>query len=410
MRGLTDAVHTVLGRRLREESPAPLAIGLSGGGDSVALTLMAADWAKARGRRLIVLSVDHGLRPESRAWTQACADLAARLALEFHALRWEGDKPASGLPAAARAARHRLLANACREAGARVLLLGHTASDLREATVMRAGGSTTPSPREWSPSPAWPEGRGLFVLRPMLGLGRAELRAWLAGRSETWIEDPANDDLRFARARARRSGDGGSAEPPSIPPALADLARSVEMDRAGALSIPRALLAGDEARPLIASACLCAAGTATPPRGDRLERLAELLKGQAPTVATLAGARIEADPHTVRFMREPGEIARHGLALLRLEAGGTGVWDGRYEIACNRGLVVQALAGYAARLPVAQREALKPIPAHARGGLPVVLEEGLATCPLLGPMDGVSIRPLAQERLLAACGTVGREP
>ncbi|MDO9249546.1 MAG: ATP-binding protein, partial [Phenylobacterium sp.] len=127
MRGLTAAVHEVLDRRLLSASPAPIAVALSGGGDSLALTLMVADWAKVRGRSLLVLTVDHGLRAESAAWTRSCAATADRLGADFQALAWEGDKPATGLPAAARSARHRLIADAARAAGAKVVLMGHTA-------------------------------------------------------------------------------------------------------------------------------------------------------------------------------------------------------------------------------------------------------------------------------------------
>src|SRR5213079_1546584 len=123
----------------------------------------------------------------------------------FRALGWSGDKPTTGLPAAARAARHALLADAAREAGARAILMGHTADDILEARLMRAEGSTTPDPREWTPSPAWPQGRGVFLLRPLLDLRRADLRRWLSARGETWIDDPANEDASYARPRARQA-------------------------------------------------------------------------------------------------------------------------------------------------------------------------------------------------------------
>ncbi|MFZ3006034.1 MAG: ATP-binding protein, partial [Phenylobacterium sp.] len=98
MRGLTAAVHEVLDRRLLSASPAPIALALSGGGDSLALALIAADWAGAHGRRLLILTIDHRLRAESAVWTQACAATADRLGADFQALAWEGDKPATGLP------------------------------------------------------------------------------------------------------------------------------------------------------------------------------------------------------------------------------------------------------------------------------------------------------------------------
>ena len=193
-----------LDRRLRPDSAAPLAVGFSGGGDSLALLILTLEWAQAHGRTVVSLTVDHQLNPASAAWTVAAAARAQAMGVQAQAQAWTGDKPSAGLPAAARAARHALLADAAREAGARVLLLGHTADDLAEAAAMRAEGSTVSDPREWSPSPVWPEGRGVFVLRPLLAVGRAEIREWLTARGETWLDDPANDDLNYARARARR--------------------------------------------------------------------------------------------------------------------------------------------------------------------------------------------------------------
>ena len=409
MLGLNDlgaAVHAVLDHRLAAVSAAPIAVALSGGGDSRALALIAADWAQARGRRLAILTVDHGLNRDSAAWTTACAALALRLGASFHPLAWIGDKPAQGLPAAARAARHRLLADAARAIGARVVLMGHTASDLAEAAAMRAEGSTTPSPREWAPSPAWPEGRGVFLLRPMLAAGRAQVRDWLAAHGETWIDDPANDDPRFARARARLAGPA-AAEPPAPPTLkLAALAAAAQVGATGVVVLPRAGLP----ERLAAVAALCAAGTSRPPRADRLARVMDHLAAGEPFIATLAGARIEAKGDRAVFMREPGELRRTGLADQLLAPGEQVVWDGRFEISARRTAVIAPLAGHVARLPPAQRAALRDIPARARAALPVVLDGDLAACPLLQESPGLTVRSLVRERLLAAAGAVKREP
>lgn len=402
---LVAGVHAVLDRRLAARSPAPVAVALSGGGDSRALALIADTWAKTHGRRLLILTVDHGLNPDSPAWTAQCAALAARLGAPFHALAWTGDKPASGVPAAARLARHRLLADAARRLGARVVLLGHTASDLAEAAAMRAEGSTTPSPREWAPSPVWPEGRGVFLLRPMLGCSRAQIRHWLAAEGETWIDDPSNDDLRFARARARAAAPGDAAAPEPPPPEFAELTARAQVDAAGVVMLPRS---GLPAR-LAAAAALCAAGTARPPRADRLARVMDHLARPEPFTTTLAGARIQARDDQVLFMREPGELIRTGLADLMLAPGERAVWDGRFEIAAERVAVIAPLAGHAAQLPPAEREALRAIPARARAALPVMLEGRHAYCPVLAPTPGVEAASLVRERLLAAGGVIDRE-
>jgi len=408
VRGLEAVVRTVLDRRLLRDATQPIAIGLSGGGDSVALTLMVHDWAREAARRVVILSVDHGLQPEAAGWTAACTELAATLGHRFRALTWTGDKPATGLPAAARAARHRLLAEAAREAGASVLLLGHTGDDLLEADAMRRAGSTTPDPREWAPSPAWPEGRGLFLLRPMLDLRRADLRAWLTAGGQRWVDDPANADLRYARPRARREilvGDP-SGRITDAPLVLASRATH----HAGMITIPRQELrnaSASDLQRLVAMACVCAGGGARRPATARIERVAEALRGPGAVVATLAGSRIEADLAQVRFFREAGEIARTGGPALHVTMGQTVVWDGRFEIATpDRGGRLTRLAGLARRLPRDQQAALQALPPAARRGLPAMIcEDDLITCPTL---DGTAAN-LIPDRLAAAAGLVDRE-
>ena len=390
---LERTVGQILDRRLLRDHSAPVAVAFSGGGDSLALLLTVSAWAAAAGRRLLVLTVDHRLNPASAGWTGDCAAVAARLGVRFNALAWEGRKPAAGLPAAARSARHALLADAAREAGARVILMGHTVDDIAEARRMRSTGSTTPEPREWSPSPAWPQGRGLFLLRPMLSVRRHRIREWLQARGESWIEDPANTDLAYARSRARKAlAEAGLAQEPapSISPddgaALRALAAACRADATtGDLRVPRPALRDTTAearRRLVSIACLCAAGTDRPPRRRQVDDLAGRLLTGANFIASLAGARIEADPYQVRFRREPGEAARGGLAPLRLAAGAMGVWDGRFEVSAQQAIEVLARPG--ATLPAVARED--------------------------GGFDALDARPLAYDRLRAACGLIDREP
>jgi tRNA(Ile)-lysidine synthase len=381
---LESEVGAILDRRLLRDSSRPIAVALSGGGDSLALSLIAADWARRVGRRLLVLTVDHRLRSQSGAWTNTCAETAKRLGADFQALAWTGEKPAAGLPAAARAARHALLAEAARQAGARAILMGHTADDGLEAGLMRQAGSTTPDPREWAPSPAWPQGRGVFLLRPMLRIRRHDIRAWLAARGEAWIDDPANEDHGYARPRARAAVARGAAPAASqaIAPAKA-LALACHPDACGGLELARAdLLAADPdaAARFAAAACLCAAGTDRPPTRDKVERLLARLAEHQPFAASLAGARIASNGLLVRFQREPGEAARGGLQPLVLQAGETGVWDGRFEITAARTVEIRPLR---------------------RTTLPVAEDGGV---------EGLTIRPLTHDRLLAACGAVEQEP
>ena len=172
--------------------------------------------------------------------------------------------------------------------------------------------------------------------------------------------------------------------------------------------------------PHIAAACLCAAGTTLPPRGERLQRLVGRLRAGETFTASLAGARIEAAGDTVGVFREPGEALRGRSSDpdraspgdMALPVGVAAVWDGRFEItALSSGLTVAALRGHAARLPPAQRQALKAVAAAARPALPVLIDAaGTVTCPILAGESPARVRCLVQSRFEAACGLIDQEP
>jgi tRNA(Ile)-lysidine synthase len=413
LRDLADQAREVMDRRLQPKSRRPIAVAFSGGGDSLALLLAAQAWAARTRRALVALNVDHRLNADSAQWAETCARTADRLGVEFQGLAWTGHKPATGLPAAGRIARHRLLAAAARAIGARVILMGHTADDVIEARLMREAGATTPSPVEWSPSPAWPEGRGLFLLRPLLGARRAEIRKWLSRRGESWIDDPANADARYSRPRARRTAAACETEPPPQASALSSAEDVEESAGAFRLSRARVLAAGpDEAARVLAIACVCAGGGARTPAAARVRNLVDRLASDISFVGTLAGARIEVRDDAILICREPGEAARGGLGALALTPGEALVWDGRVQLKAARdGLSVRRLSGLARQLPRSQQTALSALPPAIRGGLPAVLDEaGAVSCPLLGETAGVKAKVVVRKRFRAAAGLIRREP
>jgi tRNA(Ile)-lysidine synthase len=115
-----------------------LAAAVSGGRDSLALALLAHDWAKARGGRVLGLIVDQGLRAEAAREAEATRSLLAGRGIEAEVLRWSGTKPSQGLQEAARAARYGLLFEACRQRGILHLLVAHHGDDQAETVAMRA--------------------------------------------------------------------------------------------------------------------------------------------------------------------------------------------------------------------------------------------------------------------------------
>lgn len=401
-----------LDRRLDPDSRAPIAVAFSGGADSLLTLLAAKAWADRHGRAVVALTVDHQLQPASAGWTRDCAEVARRLGAAFEARAWEGPKPATGLPAAARAARHRLLAEAARGAGSSVLLLGHTASDIAEGEVMRAEGTNIGGLREWTPSPAWPEGRDLFCLRPLLGLTRDEVRTRLKAEGWDWIDDPANDDQRFGRPRAR-----ASLQQPGHPRFRGDdrspgTIEAMAFGAGGSITIPRVAAAGSTLPRLLQAALLCVSGGETPARTRKVETLAIRLAETGSFIATLGGCRVSADAREIVIVRDAGEIRRGRMRPLNLPPGETVVWDGRFELtAAQPGLTVRALQGLAARLPQPERARLSAIPAAARPALPAIMVNGLetVTCPILAGGSQVRGQALAAARMLAACDLITHE-
>ncbi len=403
-------------RRLDACAAAPVCVAFSGGSDSLALLRLAKVWAARAGRAVVALTVDHGLHPDSAAWTANAGRAANRMGVGWRAMAWRGPKPQSGRPAAARIARHALLAEVVRATGGCTLLMGHTADDVAESGLIREHTPTHGDLAEWAPSPAWPEGRGVFLLRPMLKLRRGDLRDWLQHDGYEWFDDPANLDPRFARTRARavlaaavETADPSTAAASPEDGQRGQLAQIAEANGWGGLTLDRErLLATPGAEGLLGRALVCVAGHARPPSRAALQRLMVRLHAGAPFVATLAGARLRLDGGRMHLTREPG---RAGCAVVALEPHRPCVFDGRFELTTKAsGLRVVALAGHAADLSKAERRVLRAAPAQVRPSLPLLLDSG-GRAALPAPFgDGpATARSLSGPRLDSSLGLVGRE-
>lgn len=396
------AAEAVLDARLEADVDRPLAVALSGGGDSMALLRLTSDWARSRGRRLLALTVDHGLSPDSPGWNALAERAALSTGADWRLLRWTGPRPASGLPHAARRARHRLLAEAARAAGARVVLMAHTADDVAESERMRAEGSSLGRLRAWAPSPVWPEGRGVMLLRPLLAARRGELRDWLTALGADWVEDPANEDSRFARARARRALSG------RLVPVMQPAGEGVAAE--GVLRVEEDLihLARAVDGRALAAALVCAGGGDRPPRGDRLAALLARLRSGEDFVAVLCGARIEAEGDRVRVCREPGELRRAAAGSRPLAPGVEAVWDGRWSLTVPEpGWSVAPVAGVMARLPHADRAILQALPPAVRAARPVLIRNDPPATVLAGETG--KAHALVEERLARALDRMTHE-
>ena len=345
---LTGRIHTALAGY-----DGPLAVAFSGGSDSLALTAAAVRWASVTRRPVTALIVDHGLRAGSGVDAARAGWRARALGVPAEIVRWEGEKPSTGIQDAARNARHRLISSRCRQLGAGAVLFGHTADDQAETLAMRRtrnpAAAAVLGMRVRAPSPVWPEGRALAVVRPFLDVSRSSLQARLSVDHMSWIDDPANQNRAFERIRVRDAlaqnsamtaqlladGHAAIAEEDALNRAAKSVfARSFQLYAGGWAELNMDLLIneGRVGVRALEAALWAVSGRPTPLGEARLARL--LGEAIAPdfVAATLGGTHMRAVSKRVRLI-----VRDAGAACGRADgaSGGQlldGVWDGRFEL------------------------------------------------------------------------------
>ncbi|MCB9712831.1 MAG: tRNA lysidine(34) synthetase TilS [Myxococcales bacterium] len=177
-------------------------VACSGGADSVALLGLLHAIADRDALRLSVGHVDHGLRPESGDEAARVASIAERLGLPFAVDRLEL-AAGPGLPARARDARLAALREQAAQQGARVVALGHTATDQAETVLLHlCRGAGLPGLAAMDGFDPWPRGGGGW-LRALLDLDRGQTRELATLLQLPFVDDPTNDDPRHPRVRVR---------------------------------------------------------------------------------------------------------------------------------------------------------------------------------------------------------------
>lgn len=178
-----------------------VAVAVSGGGDSLALTLMLKKWTEARGAGLLALTVDHGLRPESKSEAQKLGGLLAARGIRHKILSWTEVKPKTHVQELARQARYRLLAEACRAENISTLALGHNIGDQAETFWMRlAHGSGLDGLAGMA---AARDVHGIRIIRPVLSFEGGALRDFCRAEGADFCDDPSNMDEKYLRVRLR---------------------------------------------------------------------------------------------------------------------------------------------------------------------------------------------------------------
>jgi tRNA(Ile)-lysidine synthase len=236
-------------------------------------------------------------------------------------------KPKTGLQAKARATRYDLMSNWCEANGVKFLLTGHTLDDQAETVLMRQARTDTAESLAgiWETA-VW---GGVKLFRPLLGQSRSDLRAYLKGIDQPWIDDPSNDDVTFERVRVRQTL-AGENKPDLRKMELADIADKAgrearRLASATELWINEQLTSYPEGFGIIPRADFCELGTGLQRRvlqqliqvygaGNRVEpgeldHLSKWIMGQEISRRTLGGAVLACRHASVLIGREWARIS-----------------------------------------------------------------------------------------------------
>jgi tRNA(Ile)-lysidine synthase len=336
------------------DRPSRILVGISGGSDSTGLliALLQANQALHFNHSLFAATVDHGLRPEAAQEARQVGELCTRLDVSHSIHRWDEAKPSSGLMAAAREARYGLLANAARDIGADMLVTGHTLDDQRETLFMRKARMTEDQAAYASGiSDAVLFDRRIWVLRPLLGCRREEIRSFLRQQGIGWIDDPSNVDQHYERVRVRSvldgegviaCNDGVSARSGLSFAAAAWLSQFVGVHAGLVARIERdGLDAGSRVFAYgLAYLAAVIGGQPYGPGHSQMQRVLSFIGDGKPGRRTAGGVVFDLRRDGLYLTRES-----RNLPSLCIEPGRTAVWDGRFLISNGRQEAVDVSAG-----------------------------------------------------------------
>ena len=311
----------------------PIGLAVSGGPDSLALLLLAAE---ARPGKVEAATVDHALRPESRGEAEMVAQLCERLGVPHAILTatWD-EKPETAIQERARLMRYRLLGQWARERSLAAVLTAHHLDDQAETFLMRLSrGAGVKGLAAMRPI-ARGGGASVAIVRPLLGWRHSELEAVCAAAAVKPIQDPSNEDDQFERVRIRKAlAETDWLEPAAIAESASHLAEADaalhwatdlewqrSVSRGGGQIVYKPGDAPREIRRRIIRRALLALATeggGAEPRGRELEQiLAALRTGRR---ATLRGVLCIGGPEW-RFTRAPARRPAKRSAEVRAVEG-----------------------------------------------------------------------------------------
>lgn len=339
-----------------------LLVAFSGGGDSTGLlAVLSAARRDHPGLFLHSATVDHGLRSGSADEAEAAALVSRKLGVPYAILRWMGKKPTTGIQAAAREARYRLLAAEAERIGADLIVTGHTLDDQSETVFMRR--ARNPMLGEGMDEAVLIDRRA-WVVRPFLRVDRQAIRDHLREMRLSWSEDPSNDNPAFERVRIRQSGALSGMQVTERRPnqnvLSAQFVRDSVKVHGGAVAVVDLRNCHPRQQPCWTALETIAAilgGRQHGAGGDTGRMIMDKLAGSADFRATASRCLFNRRGSTLYLCRED-----RGLPQVTIAPGASALWDGRYEIV--NGGTGEAVVG-AGRAAIAAPPLLPTRPADA---------------------------------------------
>ncbi len=354
---MTFDVHSLLNEieaGLPDPLPQRLGVAVSGGSDSTALLRALLDLSQKHGFVLAAATVDHGLRENSASEAKNVADLAKSWGIPHKTLHWTGWDRAGNLQDAARRARYGLLLQWAKDHRLDAIALGHTADDQAETVLMRLGRAAGVSGLAGMSRRRRQD--GVDLVRPMLSVTRARLRAYLSDQGIDWIEDPSNQDDRFDRIKVRRAlkdlkeigitveslshvADNLTQARDALARYAHQSAKNVVHVATGDLCIRReefSDLPNEIRRRIVVTAVQWLGGSEYPPRQNAVDQAIRSISDG--TRRTLGGCMVIPDAQDSWICREHKAVAEKTVALGE-------VWDGRWILRGpeSKGVTVRAL-------------------------------------------------------------------
>lgn len=180
-----------------------IAVAISGGCDSVALTFALNDFCKENKIKIYALTIDHGVRKNSKIEAKKVGELLKKFNISHKILSIpKKEIPQKNIEANLREIRYKMLSDFCKKNQIEFLFVGHHLGDIAENFLIRLfRGSGLDG---LSPMQEISEINGVKIIRPFLEISKDELKNYLIEKNISWFEDETNDDEKFLRNKIRK--------------------------------------------------------------------------------------------------------------------------------------------------------------------------------------------------------------